>query len=347
MNETAEVLEQIDNLPDIMLGITEVAIVEVTDKYKNLVISDTKTYEATKKARTEVVTMRGNISKTRKEITSQLDATKKQFMSEERRLLGLLAPIETELQATVKAWEDKKAAERAERQRKESERVEGIRLSIYNNFGEGAWHFIQNLSSVEIKNFCQQTKGLEITEAIYQEFRDEATEAKEAFLLRARSIYQTAKDREDAEKKLADERARLAEERAEIEKGRAELAEAQKVEQKKLDKERAAIEKDRREAEEAQAKVDKAAEILAHKVKAKELSAQAAAKAKELKEKEKSRLEALQPERIKLKKFAEIIIDIEAPDIQTTAGQEIVYAVQEKLEAVHQFIMDKCEACFT
>ena len=94
------------------------------------------------------------------------------------------------------------------------------------------------MGSEEIKDFCQQTKGLELTEEIYQEFGAEATEAKDNFLHKAREVYNRTKEHEEQAEQREVETARLAQEREEIEKEKAALAELDRVERAKLDAER-------------------------------------------------------------------------------------------------------------
>ena len=90
------------------------AIALLSEKYKDLVISDTKTCESVKNARTEMVSVRTGIAKALKEAYKPHDAAKARLKQEAGRLTELAAPIECQLQQTVTAWDNKKAIEKAD-----------------------------------------------------------------------------------------------------------------------------------------------------------------------------------------------------------------------------------------
>lgn len=212
----------------------EKAIALLNEKYSRLVISDSKTFESVKSARTEMVSIRTGIQKSLKEAYKPYDTAKTELKNEAARLTGLAAPTETYLQSTVKAWEDKKLIEKQERDRIEQERTDSIKAKI-----EGIRAVSDNLqgkSAEFIKSLGDTVNAVKVDESIFQEFIDEAAYVKDKTIRALRQAYSQAKQREDEDaQRIAD--------RAELDRQKEEMAEKQR----KMDEQQAAL--DRQQAQ--------------------------------------------------------------------------------------------------
>lgn len=171
------------------------------------------------------------------------DATKfsKAVIAEEKELIGITQPEETRLQALRDAWDEARAAEKAEAERIERERVAAIGLRIAD-IRECAVLASQCRTAAEVWTLIEKLAGDKLEG--FEEFADEAKAVRDTAIERMTAIH-AAKLAEEAEavrekaereaeaKRLAEERAQLAKERAEqaeaTRKAQAEAAAAQKV----------------------------------------------------------------------------------------------------------------------
>ena len=198
----------------LVFGISDQAIAECKQKYSGLIISDNKSYEATKAARTHVKSLRTDIEKMRKELGKPLHAQLAKYKQEADRLTVLIRAIEDPLQKTVSDWENKKKAEKAEKARVEQERIEGHKSFIRQIRNLGDLVFAATVN--DIQHRMEELHTL-VVDSSLEEFEIEAGEAKQA----SQSIL------EDAliyTKNQEEEQARLKEEREELEREKEELA---------------------------------------------------------------------------------------------------------------------------
>jgi len=167
-------------------------------------IKDTKTYDAARKARTNLVKGRTEIQKGEKEIASKLSAFRKDVKAMAENLISISLPAETKQQSEVKRYEEIKQKEKEEKERllkiqmeewlnksqsilkyiemisvADKEKLPGLRLEIEQIHPSeeeyGAYHLIagQNLSTV---NRMLETKELQV----YEEEEKRKKEAIEA-----------------------------------------------------------------------------------------------------------------------------------------------------------------------
>lgn len=225
-NPLGEIGEAKNTLPaTFYLGVTELTIVEAGEKYKGLVISDSKTYDSTKKARTEMVTMRTSIAKAlkiiQKPLKDQIDSNK----DEAARLTGIVASYEDPLQRTVKAWEIAKAEEkRIEEEAEEKRKQHHIgRIEELRSLTAGC----RDKNTASLEERMEHVKTLEPGED-YEEYIDEAKMAYRGTLTALQGLHDNAVAREQAAKAMEEQR--LEQER---------VAKEQKAAQEEIDREKA------------------------------------------------------------------------------------------------------------
>lgn len=287
----------------------ESVIKEKSENYKSLVISDRKTYDATRAARTEFVSIRTSLEKALKEGNKPLNDMIKANRDECKRLVDLAAPTEAYLQDTVRSWEDKLESERQAKIEAERVRVSGIQAKIAAITKMAA--AASDISSAYFRTHIETIEQIAIDES-YAEFEQQANDAKSDALALLNDRLAIAietearleaerieRERQDAERKAEAERLRLEAEKQAQE--RAEFEAKQAAAQAELDRQREAIEAQHREAA-AKAKAEEDARQEAIRKEREELDRQrreieeqklAAEKA------EQDRLDAIEAERLK------------------------------------------------
>ena len=317
MTEVAEIIEP-KSLVTFDSPYAEDVIIEKSKAYEGLVISDNKSYESTKKARTEFVKIRTSIQRAVKigneDLMAQVNANK----NEAKRLIQLAAPTEQALQAEVKRWEDKKEAEKQAKIKAEEERVALHQARIRNIRAMTQLGF--NPSSEAIQSVINQLHETVIDES-FEEFqqhaqteKDQALETLNSVLAEALHTEEVMRQREEEQKRLEEERKRIAAEQAEIERERAAI----QAEKDKLEAERIAAEEAQRKAKEEAERIEREKVEAAKREEEAKARAEAEAKAKAEREAEEARIkaeeeaEAKQQAELAAKEREEALPEIEA-----------------------------------
>lgn len=105
-------------------------------------IVDNKSYEVACKSRTALLKGRTELEKQDKLIASKLTSFRKEVKAETDNLIAITLPYEEKQQSEVKRYEEIKAAEKAEKDRLEKERVEAIKKRI-DDFETDSYKIIQ------------------------------------------------------------------------------------------------------------------------------------------------------------------------------------------------------------
>lgn len=274
-----------------------------------VVIDDNKSWEAAKKARTNLVTARTTIEKQEKLIASKLKDFRNKVAESSKELIGITLPYEEAQQEEVKRYEAIKEEERKEKERQEAQRKQAIKDKIellYNTWKTE----IANLQYSELETFNMNAVLDEVDTDAFEEFEMDFEEKRNMLNNHLAERKQKLEEEEQARlerEKLAAEKQKLEAERAELERKMAEekakaekaaKAEAQKqakikaqqeAEAQKLKQEREALEAEKQRLADIEAQ--KQAEIEANK------KAEVEAKAKQEADK---RAEALRPDIEKL-----------------------------------------------
>lgn len=203
---------------------TESALVELRNKYEAMVwdATTTKGMSAAKEARSELRGYRVELEKTRKQEKEESLVYGRLVDAEAKRITAELSKLEDPIDALIKAEEQRKADEKANKERIERERIATIRAKI-DNISRWPLRCI-GMSSEKLNEQVISLSETLITDDIYMELKDEALKVWSESDLQLRSML-TAKLDEEAkaqEQRLEairlDERRKVEVERMRIER---------------------------------------------------------------------------------------------------------------------------------
>ena len=195
---------------------------------------DSKTETDVRQARVAVRDVRYKIQRRHKELNSDLNQKKKDYKAMAESLIERLLPTENNLDAKIKAVEAVAEATKAEKMAAEKIRLDAIREKIagINTMADAAQTY--GLTSVQIRECLSAIKDHPITEEIFSEFLEAATETHAravetvtAFLNRTLLDEADAVARAEKDAELKAEAERLAKIAEEQEKARKEAEAAQ------------------------------------------------------------------------------------------------------------------------
>lgn len=352
-----------ESLAVIQYDVTEAAIAELASKYAGLKIVDPASYEHVRVALGDVRTKRIGVEKRRKELKADALEYGRKVDARAKELTESLLAIENPLQDEKDKADVEKEKARQEKARKEKERVDGIRAKITGI--SLALIDTQGKTSTEIENMIRVLSARMVTEEEFQEFQVEAlkTQAESLGALNRAKENRVKWEQEEAKRK--EEVERLDKIRKEQETERKRLAEARKAEEEKSRREREALEVERRkiEAEKKALEDAKKAEQDRKNQEALErqlaenarIKAEADAKAKvereakEAEEKaqreaeEKARREKLRPDKEKLLAFADVLVSLKAPHMDSEKGQTILSDAAKSVRRIAAMIRKNAE----
>lgn len=321
-------------------SVTDAALAELKAKYGGLraTFGDGMAYKSVTDALSVVRTLRINVEKKRVELKADALEYGRKVDAEAKRITAALLEVEEPLKANKEEIDAEKERLRAEKAKKEQDRVDGIMVRIAD-FGS-ALAACSTQASAAISAYIATLDAVAIDES-FQEFQQQAAEAKAAALEKMNLLLAGRLELEEQDRKRREEDERLKAERAALDSQRAEMearqaAEAAKqqaerdrlaAEQRKIDEEKAAIQRQKeREEFEKQAKERAEAEAAA------KLAAAEAAKKAEVERlaAEKAAEEALKPDLVKLRAHIQQAID-GVPEMKTAKGKKIASKVQTAL----------------
>lgn len=215
---------------------TEADLRTLAAKFDNVAfdVATPKGLTAAKQARQEIRDARFTVQRIEKNTKAELNDLKSTVSDTAAALIAIIEPAETNAHNQIKAHEEKLAAEKAERERlaAEAERIEAERLAAHH------------AGLVKLRSYPELARGL-TSEQIHkglsflldmtfgpewEEFCDEAAEARDTSIARLSEMHAAALNREA-------EAARVEAQRVENARVAAELAETQR----KLDEQAAAL----------------------------------------------------------------------------------------------------------
>lgn len=178
-------------------------------------VSTTKGIEEAKAARAEVRQVRYNIQNAVDAGKAPLNALKADIAARGKELIGMLQPVEDELDAPIRKEEERKAAEKVERERKaaaERLRIDGaishLRDSAITAMGK---------SSEFIAHSMDQLRDYDVTLEEFGERAGDAEQVKSKVLEQLELMLETAKQQEVQAQVLKDQQEELRRQRAEEE----------------------------------------------------------------------------------------------------------------------------------
>lgn len=221
----------------------EAGLAELRTKYQGVVfdVSTSAGLDVAKKARAEIREPRYDIERKRKELKAPALAYAKRIDEEAKRITAEILAIEEPIDEQIKAEEQRKEREREERAAAELARITGIQQKIAAI--SNAALVPSGAKAADIDVTWTTIQDCELTEAEFQEFTEQAKNAKAETLAKLNELYKDALAREI-------EAANLKAERAELERQRAEM-EAQRKAAEQERAQREAAEKAERDAREA------------------------------------------------------------------------------------------------
>lgn len=212
-----------------------------------------------------LVRARTAIEKVFKDARADAQAFAKAVIAEERSLIDITEAEEQRLIGLRDAWDEARAAEKAEAERVERARVTAIHARIAD-ITALALLATECRTSAKVGDLIGRAEAMLMDEATFAEFLPEAIVARDKALEQMRSIHaQKLADEQERERERAEraaEQERLAQQRAELEQREAAArAEAERLaaEQKRLDDERGALAEQQRLATFAAARHDNGA----------------------------------------------------------------------------------------
>jgi DNA repair exonuclease SbcCD ATPase subunit len=340
-------------------NVTDAAIAKMSADYMGLTINgldDKEGFNVVHKARMDVKNRRIEVTKIGKELREDAIKYQKTVIAEEKRIVGLLAPIEDHLAGEENKIEAEKARIKAEAEAKESARIQARvdRIcsfgAIFNGQTYKAYQQEIPVSAVKILS--------DVDFEIFIGKIERAKEAEEEAIAKIKAEQEAESERL---KKIREEQEAEAKRLAEISRQQAEEAARIKAEQeeavRKLREEQEAIEREKKRMADEEAARLKAAEDEKRRVeeekqraveleKAKVAAAERAKKEAEEKAKreaeekaeterlakiEAERQEALRPDKEKLMAFADLVESLTSPKMNDTTAQTIVDNAKTKL----------------
>jgi hypothetical protein len=132
-------------------------------------IIDNKTYEQAKAHRTALVKGRTALENQEKLIASKLSNFRKSVGEKTKKLIEITLPFEEKQQSEVKRWENIKEAEKAEKERLEQDRIDGIKSKI-NEIETQCYSVIQKITFDTILGTTQEVANLLETDFDFEEY---------------------------------------------------------------------------------------------------------------------------------------------------------------------------------
>ena len=304
-------------------------IASLEAKYKDIQITDGKSYALVMAGLAEYRELRLAIDDKHTELKKDILEAGRGLDGDKNRLKTLLEPGENHLKEIRQVEDDRKAAIKAEKDRKERERIEAIQEKINNIQDLGI--MLPNVSRLVIEERLIIVKAMQISQKTYMEFTEQALQFQKETVAGLETLltYRIQSEKDEAERKAEAER---------LEAQKKEQAEAQA----KIDEENRKVELRQHELEEQERKVEvrKAQQEFERQatIKAKQEAKDKAAQElhdrmqrEAAEDKEKARQEALKPDKEKLIKFADELQDIEGPHVRSGKAITIVIETQGKL----------------
>lgn len=326
-----------NELAVVKYDVTDAALSELKAKYTGLKIVDTASYENVRVALADVRGKRTGVEEARLAFGRKVLGVKKQADDRAKEITTALLEIETPLKTEKDLVDNEKARIKAEKDKKELDRVAAIRARIF-----AMQQLVSNFlgkTAPELQAISEKLFDTEIVQTVYQEFTDEAERVKMECLdisLKAREV-RIKWEQEEAARKVEAER---------LEKQRKE----QEAEAKRLAEEKAKLEADKKadQARKDRERITEEARIKAEQ-EAQEKFARVEREKKEreeAEEKEKARREALMPAVQRLHDFALALENLKCPVFapsESKKAKNIITEVRIKLSEIANYIRKEAD----
>lgn len=335
-NNPDEDIAPVSPFGNIDYGVTQADLEALAQQFTDIKsITNRKEYDAAQAALTQLKRARSSVEARRKELKADSLEFGRLVDSTAKELAAVVQPEEERLAALVQMVKDQKAAEKAERERIEQERID----KILNRIGEFEKlpATLQRATSDDVLVEREKLEELVITEDVFAEFTERASMVKVAVIDELNELYSGAlhDERIAREERLAREK-QEAEQKAEAERLAKERAELE-ARQKEVDAENARKEE---ELLKQQAELKAEQERIDNERREKEAAAQREADAKEAAE----RAERLRPDQEKLADYLREIGDVQAPHLSSSEAEDALARIDQILSAALREAHTKLES---
>ena len=338
-------------------NVTDAAIAKMSSEYMLLRTNGTKdkSFDAVHEARMVVKGKRVEVEKKGKELRADAIKFQKAVIEEEKRIIGLLHPIESHLETEEKKVTDEIARIKKEAEEREAARIQarvdrlfdlGCRFSgqVYSlSFAPDGYSvpyaLLKECNDEQFDEICAKLQDLIDTEAVRVADEIKARKAEDERLKKIAEEQEAERKRLDA---LAKEQA---EKEARIKADQEERERKIKAESDRIEAEKKAItdQKEREEAEKKHlAEIAEAEKVAAEKarIEAEEKAKREAAEKAEA-EAEAKRYEQMRPDREKLLKLADALDAFELPSLKHKKPVAILTDVKDMLQNASRFIREE------
>lgn len=304
-------------------NITDAALADLAKRHKD--VDAVKDYDAAKLAAKECQQLRKGLEDKRVELKADALEYGRAVDGEANRIKAAIVKVEEPIKNGIKAIDD---AEKI----KEEQRLATLeaQLAVLRAYGQDT----DGKTLAELQEWQDQLNEVQITEEIFQEFREQAVGAKaesESRLRIAIGHKQAAEEEaaklEQQRKEQDEQQEKLDAQKAEIEEGQRKLREQQEEQERKANEEQTAKDAERQaELDAQQAEIDKQ---------------NAEREEEERKERENKEAEAaaarqaeLAPDKEKLERLANIIEATELPTVASQQAEDVLSYVKSEIKAI-------------
>lgn len=234
--------------PPIEYGVTEAALAELTERYKDPDASTDEGYARCKDGCKEMTSLRTAVETRRKDLKAPALNWGAKVDKIAKALVLSIKLIESPVRDEKERVDEIKQAEARKIAQAEQARVEGIKTNI-EKIVATAREQNPNDKASDYQQHITWLKELALTDEVFGEFVEEAGTARDAALFKLTQRHEQAIEREEADRKRADEWAEIDQQKKELEAAQEKHREAEE-----------ALEKKAREAEELKTAEERAAE---------------------------------------------------------------------------------------
>ena len=181
---------------------TEAELAHMRHRFGGVVydLTTTKGDKEARAARLELVTLRTSLEKQRKTFKEPALTLGRKIDDEAARITAEIKALETPIDEQINADENRRAAEKAERERIEAERIAAHQTKLAAM--RGCVARAQGLPSARIAKGIEQVEAIMLGVTAWEEFAAEATTAKQETLAAMRVMFDAAKAREDEDARV-------------------------------------------------------------------------------------------------------------------------------------------------
>lgn len=332
-----------------LIGINELLISEMNKQYAGMKISgpeDKEGYKAVHEGIQQYVKARVLVEKHAKQVREKAVKFQRDVIAEEKRVIGLMAPVEEHLRAERKAVDDIQAALKAEEERLRAEKLQArvdrlcsfgatFNGTVFTAYGIQVAHKALDACSDEgFEQFIAQISAAKEVDDARLKAEEEAKKAEEERLAKIAAEQEAERLRlAEIARKQAEEEARIKADAEAVEREKKRLADEEAARIKEAADEKIRLEEEKKRAEELERVKKEAAEKAVRDAEEKAAREKAEAEAKA----EKARIAAerkaaRQPDKVKILQVADLLLAIRAPDVKTDEGRALAAWVIVEIE---------------